>query len=147
MKKIPIIVLLYGICTITMFSQKSYVVDTINTNNDLSQYNSGEWYTHRRTMGGLEGTGFVFENFMNGKILVNDSTLSEETYVMNVDAYTNEVKYMKEGKEYTIYNTNKFAKYTGVLMTDSLHQRYLFKRIKLSSKNDDLTLEIGRAHV
>lgn len=55
--------------------------------------------------------------------------MSAEVYSMNIDAYTNEVKYMQDGKEYTIYNTNKFS---GVLMTDSLKQRYFFKRIVLS---------------
>ncbi len=131
---------LFSLCifaSVLLSAQKSYVVDTINTNNDLSQYNSGEWYMHRRVSGGLEGSGFVFEKFMNGRIMVNDTTLSSETYSMNVDAYTNEVKYMQAGKEYTIYNTNK---YMGVLMMDSLNQRYLFKRIPLSGTDKTLYL-------
>ena len=122
----------YSFCS----AQKSYVVDTVNVNDLMPQYNTGAWFRHT-ALPSLEGTGFIFEKFMNGQILVNDSTLSPETYLLNIDAYTNEVKYMEGDKEYTIYNTNK---YKGVILKDSLRQRYLFKRIILPSNDKTLYL-------
>lgn len=137
MTKFSVTFIFNFITILSIAGQKSYIVDTLSSDKDLSRYNSGEWYNHRKIMGGLEGTGFIFEEFMPGQIFINDTTLSTETYLMNVDAYTNEVKYMQDGKEYTIYNTNK---YTGVLMKDSLNQRYVFKRMSLSEKDKTLYL-------
>ncbi len=123
-------------CIFSVLSaQKSYVVDTLNVNDSLTQYNSGQWFKRTKASSGLEGTGFIFEKFMTGQLLINDTTISTENYLLNIDAYTNEVKYMVGNKEYTIYNTNK---YTGVILKDSLQQRYLFKRIPLSPNNKTL---------
>ncbi len=121
----------------TLSAQKSYVVDSVNSTDDLAQYNSGQWFKRTKAAPGLEGTGFIFEKFMTGQLYINDTTVSIQTYSMNIDAYTNEVKYMQDDKEYTIYNTNN---YTGVILKDSLHQRYIFKRIPLLSRDKTLFL-------
>ena len=137
MKKLGIIFFFVISIFSTLPAQKSYVVDTLNINDSLTQYNSGQWFKRTKPSSGLEGTGFIFEKFMTGQLLINDTAISAERYLLNIDAYTNEVKYMEGNKEYTIYNTNK---YTGVILKDSLQQRYLFKRIPLSPNNKTLYL-------
>jgi hypothetical protein len=80
---------------------------------------------------GVQGSSLIFEKYLSGKVIVNDSVITSEVVLMNIDAIADEVRFKTLNKPERALNNSKFL---GVEMTDENGKIYIFKRFRVYEK-------------
>ena len=80
---------------------------------------------------GVQGSSLIFEKYLPGKVIVNDSFTTSEIVMMNIDVISDEVRFKTPNKPERALNNSKFL---GVKMTDENGKIYVFKRFKVYEK-------------
>ena len=80
---------------------------------------------------GVQGSSLIFDKYLPGKVIVNDSTITSESVLMNIDAIADEVRFKTPNKPERALNNSKFL---GVQMTDENGKSYIFKRFRVYEK-------------
>ena len=80
---------------------------------------------------GVQGSSFIFDKFLPGKIIINDSIITKEIVMMNIDVIADEVRFKTPNKPERALNNSKFL---GVQMTDETGKTYIFKRFRVYEK-------------
>ena len=80
---------------------------------------------------GVQGSSFIFDKYLPGKVIINDSITTNEIVMMNIDVIADEVRFKTPNKPERALNNSKFL---GVQMTDETGKIYIFKRFRVYEK-------------
>ena len=80
---------------------------------------------------GVQGSTLLFDKYLPGKVIINDSTTTEEVVLMNIDVFSDDVRFKTSNKPERILNNSKFL---GVKMTDEAGKILVFKRFRIYEK-------------
>ncbi len=80
---------------------------------------------------GVQGSSLLLDNYLPGKVIVNDSITTDQEVLMNIDAIADEVRFKTPNKPERALNNSKFL---GVKLRDESGRTLIFKRFRVYEK-------------